>query len=374
MHPLVCLRSAPLLWARIERGMAGRLRIFVSPAAVDRIIEAMKTWHYLTPSRSTATVLEEGLDELVQSGGLTPQTMVWTDGMAGWQPAAQVLPAIFAKGGTPPPMPNNPPPMPGKRSHEIDFEIIGDDLQMVEVELDPGETVIAEAGGMNYMEDGIAFETKMGDGSTPETGFMSKLMQVGKRALTGESLFMTHFTNRGQGKKRVAFAAPYPGMIIPVDLSGLGGTLLCQKDAFLCAALGTQVGIAFNKRLGAGFFGGEGFILQKLQGDGMAFLHAGGTIIRREMKGEKLLVDTGCLVAFTTGIDYSIERAGNLKTMVFGGEGLFLATLQGSGTVWLQSMPFSRLANRIFAGASHHGGKSTGEGSVLGGLANLFEQ
>jgi len=327
----------------------------------------MDIWHYLTPSRATATVAEDGIDELVRSGAITAQTMVWTDGMAGWQPAAQALPGRFAKAGAPPPL----PPAAGKRSHEIDFEIIGDDLQMVEIELDPGETVIAEAGGMNYMDDGITFETKMGDGSTPDTGLMGKLMQAGKRALTGESLFMTHFTNRGAGKKRVAFAAPYPGKIVPVDLTAVGGTLLCQKDAFLCAALGTQVGIAFNKRLGVGFFGGEGFILEKLQGDGMAFLHAGGTIIQRELKGGKLLVDTGCLVAFTTGIDYNIERAGNLKTMVFGGEGLFLATLQGHGTVWLQSLPLSRLAGRIIAGA--RGGKSSGEGSVLGGLANIFE-
>lgn len=334
----------------------------------------MKTWHYLTPSRSSATVQEEGLDELVTSGQLTSQTMVWTDGMADWQPASAVIPQIFARAGGPPPLPvGNPPPTPGRRSHEVDFEIIGDDLQMIEIELDPGETVIAEAGAMNYMDDGIAFETKMGDGSTPDSGFMGKLMQVGKRMITGESLFMTHFTNRGHGKRRVAFAAPYPGSIIPVDLPSVGGTLLCQKDAFLCAALGTQVGIAFNKRIGAGFFGGEGFILQKLQGDGMAFVHAGGTIVRKELKGEKILVDTGCLVAFTQGIEYDIERAGNLKSMIFGGEGLFLATLRGHGTVWLQSLPLSRLANRIIGSASAHGGKSTGEGSVLGGLGNLFE-
>jgi uncharacterized protein (TIGR00266 family) len=335
----------------------------------------MKTWHYLTPSRSTATVAEDGLDELVQSASITRETMVWTDGMAAWQPASLALPEYFAMAGPPPPLPpQGQPPPPPMRSHEVDFEVLGDDLQMIEIELDPGETVIAEAGAMNYMDDGIGFETRMGDGSTPETGWMSKLAQVGKRVLTGESLFMTHFTNRGQGKKRVAFAAPYPGKIIPVDLAGLGGELICQKDAFLCAALGTQVGIALNKKIGAGLFGGEGFILQRLNGDGMAFLHAGGTIVRRELAGEKLLVDTGCLVAFTPGVDYDIERAGNLKTMIFGGEGLFLATLQGHGTVWLQSLPFSRLANRIFAGASAHGGKQTGEGSVLGGLGSLFER
>ena len=211
----------------------------------------------------------------------------------------------------------------------MDYEIHGNEMQIVEVELDPGETVIAEAGGMNYMEDGIVFETKMGDGSAASgSGFMSLLKNVGKRVLTGESIFMTHFTNRAaSGKKRVAFAAPYPGKIIPMKLSDYGGEILCEKDAFLCAAYGTAVGIAFQKRFGAGLFGGEGFILQRLSGDGMAFIHAGGTIIKRELRGETLRVDTGCLVAFTSGIHYSIERAGNLKSMVFGGEGLFLTTL-----------------------------------------------
>jgi uncharacterized protein (TIGR00266 family) len=256
------------------------------------------------------------------------------------------------------------------KSHDVDYEILGNEMQIVEIELDPGEVVIAEAGGMNYMEDGITFETKMGDGSTPDTGFMGKLMQVGKRALTGESLFMTHFTNRGSGKKTVAFAAPYPGTIVPADLSQCGGELLCQRDAFLCAAMGTQVGIALNKKMGAGFFGGEGFILQRLNGDGLAFLHAGGMVIRKELKGEKLLVDTGCLVAFTNQINYSIERAGNLKSMVFGGEGMFLATLQGHGTVWLQSLPFGRMAARI-VGA---GGGTQEQGGVLGGLGNLFSE
>ncbi len=260
------------------------------------------------------------------------------------------------------------------KSHEVDYEIFGDDLQMVEVELDPGETVIAEAGAMNYMQDGIEFETKMGDGSAPDKGIMGKLLDVGKRVLTQESIFMTHFTHRGQGKARVAFAAPYPGKIIAVDMNTFPGQLFCQKDAFLCAALGTEVGIAFQKKLGAGFFGGEGFILQRLTGDGMAFLHAGGTIIQKELNGETLRVDTGCIVSFTEGINYDIQRSGGLKSMVFGGEGLFLATLSGRGTVWLQSLPFSRLANRIIASAPRAGGKSKGEGSILGGLGNLFEQ
>lgn len=258
------------------------------------------------------------------------------------------------------------------RSHEIDFEIHGDTMQLVEVELDPGETVIAEAGTMNYMEEGIDFETKMGDGSEPKQGFFGSLVKAGGRMLMGESLFITHFTNRGVGKKRAAFAAPYPGKIIALDLAQIGGRIICQKDAFLCAALGTKVSIAFNKRLGAGFFGGEGFIMQRLEGDGKAFVHAGGTIIKKELKGETLRVDTGCLVAFTDGVEYDIARAGNLKSMFLGGEGLFLATLRGHGTVYLQSLPFSRMADRIIAHAPASGGKSQGEGSVLGGLGNLF--
>ena len=255
--------------------------------------------------------------------------------------------------------------------HEVDYEIFGDDMQIVEIELDPAEVVIAEAGAMNYMEDGIGFETRMGDGATPSRGFMDSLLSAGKRALTGESIFMTHFTNTGQGKKRVAFAAPYPGKIIPVDMAAVGGTLVCQKDAFLCAAFGTTTDIAFQKRLGVGFFGGEGFILQRLRGDGMAFIHVGGTVIRRELQpGEVLRVDTGCLAAMSGGVDYDIERAGNLKSMIFGGEGLFLATLRGPGTVYLQSLPFSRLADRILRAARPGGSK--GEGSVLGGLGDMF--
>ena len=245
--------------------------------------------------------------------------------------------------------------------HEVDYTIIGDDMQMVQVELDPGETVIAEAGAMNYMEPDIVFEARMGDGSEAESGLMGKLFGAGKRALTGESIFMTHFSNRGGVKRHVAFAAPYPGKIIPMDLGRLGGEILCQKDAFLCAASGTRVGIAFQRRLGAGFFGGEGFILQRLQGDGMVFVHASGTIVERQLQGETLRVDTGCLVAFESSIDYNIERAGNLKSMFFGGEGLFLATLSGHGRVWIQSLPFSRLADRILAHAPKAGGKEQGE-------------
>ena len=257
------------------------------------------------------------------------------------------------------------------QSHEVDYQIHGDDMQFVEVELDPGETVIAEGGAMMYITDGVTFETKMGDGAEPDEGMWGKLKSAGKRVVTGESLFMTHFTNQGGGRQQAAFAAPYPGKIIPIDLGQMGGRLICQKDAFLCAAMGTKVGIAFNKKIGAGFFGGEGFILQDLQGDGNVFVHAGGTIIEKHLSGETLRVDTGCLVAFEPTIAYSIERAGNLKSMMFGGEGLFLATLSGVGRVWLQSLPFSRLADRI---APRGGGSSQDEGSVIGGLSNIFEK
>ncbi|MCP4043644.1 MAG: TIGR00266 family protein [Gammaproteobacteria bacterium] len=260
-----------------------------------------------------------------------------------------------------------------KKCHELDYEIVGSEMQMVLVELDPGETVIAEAGAMNYMEEGIEFEAKMGDGSQPERGFFGKLLSAGTRAITGESVFMTHFTHRGSGKKHVAFAAPYPGRVMPLEMDKLGGEVMCQKDAFLCAAMGTEVGIAFNRRLGSGFFGGEGFILQRLRGDGLAFMHACGTIVEKQLSNETLRVDTGCLVGFTPSIDYDIQRAGNLKSMVFGGEGLFLATLRGSGTVWLQSLPFSRLADRILSHAPSSGGSDKGEGSALGRVGRLLD-
>ncbi len=247
------------------------------------------------------------------------------------------------------------------QSHQIDYQIIGNAMQLVEVELDPGETVIAEAGSMTYMEQGISFETRMGDGSNPDQGIFGSLFSAGKRMIMGESIFTTHFTNQGEGKSRVAFGAPYPGTIMALDLAALGGHVICQKDAFLCAARGTRIDIAFNKRLGSGLFGGEGFILEKLSGDGLAFIQAGGTVIEKKLSGGKLRVDTGCLVGFTEGIDYDIERAGGLKSMIFGGEGLFLATLQGHGTVWLQSLPFSRMADRILAFAPKAGGKEQGE-------------
>lgn len=255
-------------------------------------------------------------------------------------------------------------------SHEIDYKIIGEDIQLVEIELDPNETVIAEAGSMCYVEDGITFETRMGDGSSGDNSVMGKLLQAGSRLLTGESLFMTHFTNRGVGKRKVAFAAPYPGTIIPINLANLpGNTLIAQKDSFLCAALGTKVSITFNQKIGAGFFGGEGFILQKLEGDGLAFLHAGGTIIEKQLNNETLRIDTGCVVAFEQTLSYDIQRAGSLKSMIFGGEGIFLATMRGTGKVWIQSMPISKLIRAV----SPHGGNSSKEGgSVLGGLGGLL--
>ncbi|MCV6626627.1 MAG: TIGR00266 family protein [Cellvibrionaceae bacterium] len=243
----------------------------------------------------------------------------------------------------------------------VDYEIIGQSMQVVEIELDPQEAIVAEAGAMNYYQQGIEFETKMGDGSDAEQGIFGKLWAAGKRKLTGESVFMTHFTNFGTGKARAAFAAPFPGSIVAMDMAELGGEILCQKDSFLCAARGTRIGIAFQKRLGAGFFGGEGFILQRLNGDGLAFVHAGGTVIRKELNNETLTVDTGCIVGFTKDIEYDIRLASGLKSMFFGGEGLFLAELKGSGTVWLQSLPFSRLADRIIAHAPSIGGADMGE-------------
>ncbi len=259
------------------------------------------------------------------------------------------------------------------RCHEIDYEIKGAELQLVEVELDPGETVVAEAGAMTYMEDGITFDTRMGDGSEAEAGVMGKLFSAGKRMFTGESLFTTHFTNEGNAKTRVAFAAPYPGNIVPLDMARLGERVICQKDAFLCAALGTRIDITLNRRLGAGLFGGEGFILQKLEGDGMAFIQAGGTVIEKRLSGGTLRVDTGCLVGFSGEIEYDIARVGGLKSMIFGGEGLFVTTLSGHGTVWLQSLPFSRMADRILANAPSAGGSDKGEGSVLGGLGRMLD-
>jgi uncharacterized protein (TIGR00266 family) len=253
-------------------------------------------------------------------------------------------------------------------SHEIDYQIKGESIQIVEVELDPGETVIAEAGAMLFMEEGIRFETKMGDGSNPGQGLFDKLLSAGSRLLTGESLFMTHFTNRGYKKAKAGFSAPYPGTVIPVDLATIrNNELIVQKDGFLCAAYGTKLSIVFNRKIGSGLVGGEGFILQKLQGDGKAFVHAGGTVIERTLNNETLRVDTGCVVAFESQIDFDVETTGSLRSMVFGGEGIFLATLRGSGKVWLQSMPIRKLVQAL----SPYGSSRGKEASSL--LGNFLE-
>jgi len=259
-------------------------------------------------------------------------------------------------------------------AHEIDYKIYGEEMQFVEIELDPQEGVIAEAGSFMMMDDGIKMETVFGDGSKKNEGFLGSILGAGKRILTGESLFMTAFYNTITGKRKVSFASPYPGKIIPIDLTEFRGKFICQKDAFLCAAKGVSIGIEFSKRLGRGLFGGEGFIMQKLEGDGMAFVHAGGTMAKRVLQhGETLRVDTGCIVGFTQGIDYDIEFVGGIKNTIFGGEGLFFAKLQGPGTVYIQSLPFSRLASRVLASAPKAGGKDKGEGSLLGGLGDLLD-
>ena len=292
------------------------------------------------------------------------QTLVFGPATGEWVQAGQV--AGLVAGAAP-----MPPPAPGGRGtvDEIDFEIFGDDMQFVEITLDPRETVIAEAGSMMYMSGGITMETVFGD-PAKDQGFFGKLVDAGKRAVTGESLFLTTFSASGAAREQVAFAAPYPGKIIPMHIGELGGEIICQKDSFLAAAKGIEVGIAFQKKIGAGLFGGEGFILQRLRGDGLGFVHAGGTIRSRDLPaGESLRLDTGCVVAFQTTVQYDIQLTGGIKNSLFGGEGLFLTTLTGPGTIWIQSLPFSRLAGRMMAGYS----KGKGEGSVLGQLGNIFE-
>lgn len=260
------------------------------------------------------------------------------------------------------------------RAHEIDYEIFGEEMQYVEIELDPQEIVIAEAGSFMMMDNNIQMQTIFGDGSEQQTGIFGKLLSAGKRVLTGESLFMTAFINQNYGKAKVSFASPYPGKILPIDLTQFNGKFICQKDAFLCAAKGVAVGIEFSRKLGRGLFGGEGFIMQKIEGDGMAFVHSGGTMAKKELKaGEILKVDTGCIIGFTQDVDYDIEFIGGIRNSIFGGEGLFYATLKGPGTVYIQSLPFSRLADRIIASAPKAGGNSRDEGSLLGGLGNLLD-
>ncbi len=296
-------------------------------------------------------------------------TLVYGPGLSSWT-AARAIPGLRAEV---PSISDSLPPAPSsRRADEIDYELFGDDMQYVEVEVDPDEMVVAEAGAMMYMTPGIEMETTFGDPSQQDQGLMGKVLTAAKRKITGESLFLATFTGRGPGKQQVAFAAPYPGKIVPMDLAQLGGELLCQKDSFLCAARGVSVGIAFTKRFGAGLFGGEGFILQKLTGDGLAFVHAGGTLCHKKLApGEILKIDTGCIVAFQSSVQYDIKFVGGFKNTLFGGEGLFFANLTGPGDVWLQSLPFSRLAGRVLAASA--GGRRKGEGSILGGLGGLLD-
>lgn len=271
-------------------------------------------------------------------------------------------------------VPNNSPSNPNMNAHEIDYRIFGEEMQFVEIELDPQEGVVAEAGTFMMMDDQIKMTTIFGDGSKQEKGILGKLFSAGKRILTGESLFMTVFTNDGVGKKQVSFASPYPGKIVPIDLTEFGGKFICQKDAFLCAAKGVSIGIEFSKKLGRGLFGGEGFIMQKMEGDGLGFIHAGGTMAKKVLQsGEILKVDTGCIVGFTQTVDYDIEFVGGIKNTIFGGEGLFFATLKGPGTVYVQSLPFSRLAGRVLAMAPRTGKGGRGEGSILGGFGDMLD-
>ncbi|MFT6397414.1 MAG: hypothetical protein ACJAYU_002167 [Bradymonadia bacterium] len=317
--------------------------------------------------------------EQIQNGSITAQHYGFAGGLASWTRITEI-PAFgpyFGGGPIPPPA---PAPTAGTPSSDvIDYKIFGEDLQYVEITLDPSEACIAEAGAMMFMEPGIAMETVFGDGAkepaggAKQGGLMGALMTAGKRVITGESLFMTVFANQDPvARRNVSFAAPYPGTILPMDLKEVGGTLICQKDSFLCAARGVSIGIELQRKLGAGLFGGEGFILQKLTGDGLAFVHAGGVLVSRELQaGETLRVDTGCVVAFTPSVNYDIQLQKGIKSMVFGGEGLFLATLTGPGRVWMQSLPFSRFAGRIWSAAPQTGGQSVGEGSLLGGVGSL---
>ena len=322
-------------------------------------------WYYVKDGQTIGPVSREELVRVLP--GVDGQnTLVWGPDAPQWVQARHIV-SLRAGEGAPPP----PAGAARRAADEIDYDIYGDDMQFVEITLDPDEVVVAEAGAMMYMSDGIRMQTVFGDPSK-EQGFLGKLFDAGKRMVTGESLFLTTFGAVSRQREQVAFAAPYPGKIIPMDLSDLGGEIICQKDAFLCAARGVQIDIAFQKKIFAGLFGGEGFILQRLTGDGLAFVHAGGTIHRVELaRGQTLRLDTGCLVVFQPSVTYDIQMTGGFKNTIFGGEGLFLATLTGPGTVWVQSLPFVRLAGRILMNATQRSGK--GEGSVLGGLANVFE-
>ena len=324
-----------------------------------------KAWYVAVGGQQQGPMSRDEVVAGIRGGRFGRDAYVFSQGMGNWVPIATEPEFSGAFGAAPPP----PPPGVG-RAHEIDYELFGEDMQYVEITLDPGEACIAEAGAFLYMDPGIQMQTIFGDGSGQDQGgFMGKLMSAGKRVLTGESLFMTLFGNGGTGRQKVAFAAPYPGKIVPLELRQHGGRILCEKDAFLCAAKGISVGIALNRRLGSGLFGGEGFILQKLEGDGLAFLHSGGTIFTRQLvPGETLRVDTGCLVAFETTVTYDIQMVPGIKTAVFGGEGLFFAALTGPGKIWLQSLPFKRIAKQVLSAIP----RNKGEGSALGSLGDLI--
>ncbi len=324
-------------------------------------------WYMAIGGHQVGPVTQDEIIANLRNGSIDHSTLVFTAGMANWQPVGGVAAfAPFLSGTAASGVPA-PPAVPGRRAHDIDFTVHGNEMQFVEVELDPGESAVAEAGVFMYMTPGIQMETIFGDGSEQQgTGVLDAIVSAGKRVLTRESLFMTAFQNKGTGKERVAFAAPFAGKIIPMDLKAIGGTLICQKDAFLCAARGVAIGIAFQKKIGVGLFGGEGFIMQKLEGDGLCFVHAGGSIHSLELgPGQTLRVDTGCLVALQPSVNYDIQFVGSIKTALFGGEGIFFATLTGPGKVWLQSLPFSRLADRIYKAAPQTGGGRQGEGSIL---------
>ena len=331
----------------------------------------MSNWFVAVDGKSLGPFTLQQIQGGIAAGQYNDATLVWRDGFADWQPIGKAQELKTGAG------PQAPPPFSGKQTDEVDYTIFGNEMQFVEIELDPMESVISEAGAMMYMHDQVAMETVFGDGSqTSNSGtFFDKMLGAGKRLITGEGLFITMFTYTGAGKGKVAFAAPYPGKIIPLDLTAYNGRIICQKDAFLCAAKGVSMGVAFQKKIGVALFGGEGFIMQQLDGDGLVFVHAGGTIVEKELAaGERIRVDTGCLVALTRTVSYDIEFVGNVKSALFGGEGFFYANLQGPGHVWLQSLPFSRLAGRIWEAAPQTGGGGQGEGSVLGGLANMFER
>jgi uncharacterized protein (TIGR00266 family) len=344
-------------------------------------VDKMQQWYMAIGGHQVGPVSQDDVVTNLRNGTIDGNTLVFTAGMTNWTPlkdvpqlAAYLNPstsgASAASAAAPPPI------NPGRTAHEIDFRIVGSEMQFVEVELDPGESAVAEAGSMMYMTPGIQLETVFGDGSgQPQgRGIMGALLGAGKRLITGESLFMTIFTNQGGGKQQVAFAAPYPGKILAIDLKQMGGELICQKDAFLCAARGVAIGIAFQRKIGVGLFGGEGFIMERLTGDGLCFVHAGGTVTALDLQaGQTLRVDTGCLVALQPSVSYDIQFVGKVKTALFGGEGIFFATLSGPGRVWLQSLPFSRLADRIYKAAPRAGGSRMEEGSILGGLGDLID-